>query len=1009
MLHAARKYNLIEKETLMALTSEWEKRIDNWRRELPCHFYRKLGEIDVSGFVTKDHLSLDRALAGPFSSMPRGAQWGAKWEYGWFRGDATIPAEGSGRRIVLRLDLGGECVVFLNSRLAGAIDNQHREVTLSMSATAGERFEIVAECYAGHGSDVWTTGPVPPGRITIPEPPETQAEVLECSFGIWEEDVYQLWLDVETLRDVRNSIDPELLRVAEIDRALMDFTLIVDFELPFERMMESIIDCRTRLKPLLDSVNSATSPIMFSFGHAHIDVAWLWPIAETERKSARTWANQLANLDEYPDYTFLQSQPQLYQWLMERYPELYSRVADAVGEGRFIADGAMWVEADTNIPSGESLIRQFLYGKRFFKEKFGVESEFLWLPDVFGYSGALPQIMRGCGVKYFATAKIFWAYHKGDPFPFNTFTWEGIDGSKVLAHLFRSYDKPSNPSEIISTWRARVQKNDISTLMLPFGFGDGGGGPTRSHIEFALRQRNLECVPKVRFSTPMDFFKDLEDRCGIPDAKYVGELYFQGHRGTYTSQAKTKLLNRKCEFALREAEMWSSFAMAMKSFEIPCEKFAEIWRTVLTNQFHDILPGSSIHRVYEESEAAGKHALKVAEGIASDAAKALTDSKKGWSVFNSLGWDRTVLVKVDGNFREVEVPSCGFAPIDGNNEASENSISVSTHHLENSLVRIELNDIGEVTSFIDKESNREMLSGISNVLKVYKDIPAAWDAWDIDSVYPFSPVELIEPATVKVVADGPLFGSIEVTRKIGESVMTQEISLRRKSRRVDFRTVVDWRESHKLLRVEFSPEIYANEALHEIQFGYIARPNHRSRQFDFDRFEVVNHKWTALVEGRRGFAILNDCKYGVTVNGKTISLALLKSALAPDMTSGQGSAGIHILNACLECSFCRIGSGSRSLRAELPAVSGPGTIDKGSLMSVDKSNIVHRKTVKYAEDEKRELIVRLYESMKTSTKCTLKTSLPVSFKAAISDMFGKSPGFNTNRGRQDHETGFSSF
>ena len=544
------------------LTIEWRRRIDNWRREVPYHFYRPLDQVELKGFVTTDQLTVDRATAGPFQPMPPGTHWGAKWEYGWFAGQVTLPEEARGKRIALVVDVGAESAVYVNGAAVGETSGYpgalprsepsrgwrrggrfdpitlYHEITLAKSGVPGTRYEIAIEGYAGHGPRVSYAGPTPPGRETVPEPPATQATIGQTTFGVWQEDVYQLWLDVETLYEVRDNIDPESLRVAEIDAGLRDFTTIVDFELPNDEMLGTVRACRERLRPLLECVNGSTAPTMYAFGHAHIDVAWLWPLAETERKCVRTFAAQLSLMEQYPEYMFLQSQPHLYQMVKDHYPKLYERIKKAVASGQFVPEGGMWVEADTNISGGESLIRQFIHGKRFFREEFGVESVLMWLPDVFGYSGAMPQIMVGCAIKYFSTQKIFWAYNGGDPFPYNTFWWEGIDGSDVLVHLHNDYNSRVDPEHVILRWNERVQKNGFSTRLFPFGFGDGGGGPTRDHLEFIRRQGNLEGVPQVKITSPIDYFKDQEAK-GVPE-RYVGELYFQAHRGTYTSQARTK-------------------------------------------------------------------------------------------------------------------------------------------------------------------------------------------------------------------------------------------------------------------------------------------------------------------------------------------------------------------------------------------------------------------------------------------------------------------------------------
>ena len=1044
----------------MSLSLEWRHRVDRWRQELPQHVYRPLGRIEMAGFTTFEQLSPEEAARRTFRPMPAGTPWGAKWEYAWLRGEVVLPQEAAGHRIVARIDPGAESAIFINGILRGAHDRQHPEITLARDATPGTRYEILAEAYAGHGPMVSSAGPTPPWRETVPEPGPTQRVMGECSYGIWEEDVYQLWIDVETLVGLRDAIDPESLRVAEIDRALRDLTVMVDFELPQPEMMTTIRAARERLKPVLACFNGSTAPLMFAFGHAHLDVAWLWPLEETERKIGRTLANQLALMEEYPEYRFLQSQAHLYRMVKARYPQLYQRVRQAVREGQLMPEGGMWVEADTNLSGGEALIRQFLHGKRFFKEEFGVESELLWLPDVFGYSGALPQIMRGCGIRYFATAKIFWTYNGGDPFPYNTFIWEGIDGSTVLAHLFTEYSSRTDPRTIIQRWNERVQKDGISTRLLPFGFGDGGGGPTRDHLEYVRRLRDLEGAPRVIIASPNDFFRDLQVR-GVPQARYVGELYFQAHRGTYTSQARTKRGNRKGELALREAELWGAAAAALAGYRYPRERMDEAWKQLLLHQFHDILPGSSIHRVYEETEAAHASVQRGAMEVAAEALARLTGGGDGLTVFNSLSWPRTALVAlpagwagargasgqplpvqaVEGRvWAEVPLPPCGWTTLapspqggegrgeggmlaaqalltppspqggegrgEGGTLLEQPSADLAARHgaefpltptgeraqageapaavLENELLRVEFNALGEIIHILDKESGRDWAAGPCNSFRMYKDVPTSFDAWDIDSQYALTPVELDEPAEFELVGNGPLVARLRVRRRLHQSTMVQEISLRRGSRRVDFATTIDWQERHKLLKVNFPVTVYANEAVHEIQFGHVRRPNHASRPFDADRFEVSNHKWSALVEEGRGFAVLNDCKYGLNVSGNSINLTLLKSALAPDMTADLGrhefTYAFYAWNGPLaESDLLR-----QAYDLNCPVLTATGAAGERSLFSLDAPNVVIE-AVKPAEDGSGDVVLRLYEAMRTATRCTLTTPLEVQ-RAAQTNM-----------------------
>ena len=586
---------------------------------------------------------------------------------------------------MLRLDTGAESLVWVDGVVSGGCDWAHPDILLSNSGLPGAQYEILVESYAGAEPVLVTAGPVPHGTDHLPDPVEGRRRTLGTStFGIWQEDVFQLLMDATVLWELREQLDPASLRVDEIDRGLMGMTLLADLELPRFEMLNGIRMARQRLVPLLAAQNSTTSPVLHAFGHAHIDVAWLWPVAETERKVARTAANQLELLSSYGEYVFLQSQAQLYVMLRSRYPDLYDRVRAHVTRGQWNVEGSAWVEPDTNITGGESLIRQFIHGKRFFREEFERNTRIFWEPDVFGYSAALPQIMRGCGIPYFATQKIMWGYNDGDPFPYNDFLWQGIDGSQVLAHIFHGYGYETSPKHLVEAWASRAQKSGTSGLMLPFGYGDGGGGATREHLEYLLRARNLEGAPRTRIAPPIEYFEKLAER-GATLPQYVGELYFQAHRGTYTSQARTKLLNRRAEVGLREAEFWASTASAITGSAAPLTDLERVWKRVLTNQFHDVLPGSSIGRVYEEAESDLSEIIAFADGVTRAAVSALvTDRSGAVTAFNSLSFPRRVLIAIpddDGivsdvmgaplvtqsqekqRLVEVTIPPCGWTTV----------------------------------------------------------------------------------------------------------------------------------------------------------------------------------------------------------------------------------------------------------------------------------------------------------------------------------------------------------
>ena len=982
----------------MSINPEWRRRIDHWRNTLPKLFYRPLETLQFEGYLTREHLTSRQAEKQRFRKMPEGYAWGAKWEYGWFRTDVTIPRSAAGKRVCLALETGGESLIYVNGVEAGAKGWSDREITLTRKAKGGERFHILAESYGGHGPMVEGGGPCPHGREMVPEPGVAQTKLGSSSVGIWEEELFQLWFDIETLLQLRdNLLDKESLRVAEIDDALRLMTLSVDLELPHDAMLETVKRGRLLLKPLLACRNGSTSPLMTCFGHAHIDVAWLWPLQETERKCGRTFSSQLALMAEYPEYKFLQSQPHLYAMAKSRYPALYARIKQAVKAGQWLPDGGMWVEADTNITGGESLIRQFIHGKRFFKEEFGIDSRLMWLPDVFGYSGAMPQIMAGCDIQYFSTQKIFWTYNGGDPFPYNLFWWEGIDGTRVLSYLHNDYNSTTNPAAILQRWHERVQKDSTHKgRLVPFGYGDGGGGATRHHLEFLKRGKNLEGLPRCEIASPVRHL-DRVGKEGLPT--WLGELYFQAHRGTYTSQARTKKGNRLCEATLRELEFWGVAAAALSRYRYPLTKVDALWKDILLCQFHDIIPGSSIHRVYEEAEAMHSKVVAAAGSFAKQARAALLKrDRNALTVFNSLSWSRDALVPLPEGFEGAvtasgrpvpvqkrggtsfalvsDIPACGWTTLKRSAAvAPAPRVKASALSLENEFLKVTLNRTGEITGIWDKEGQRELAAGPCNSFRLYKDVPGWFDAWDLDSMYKQQPVALGNTAKVSRGAMGPLFASLTVSRKINQSTLRQEIILRAGSRRIDFRTTVDWKESHKLLKVNFPVQVQSKNALHEIQFGHLERPTHTTQPYDTARFEVCNHKWTALAEEGRGVAILNDSKYGVSVEGNSINLTLLKSALAPDMTADKGKQEFTYAFTCWNGALCSSGVVQSGYDLNIPVQVVEGHGGEASLFSISQGNIIIE-SVKPAEDGSGDVVVRLYESMRTATRCRLQTSLP---------------------------------
>ncbi|WP_309119295.1 glycoside hydrolase family 38 C-terminal domain-containing protein [Paenibacillus sp.] len=972
----------------MNLKKEIQSHVEKLLKDKNRYIYTNIGSIAFTGFVTGERLSYTDTQTRRFEAMHPGERWGDNWMYGWFRASIAIPPEAAGKRVAALADFGSEATLYINGVVSGATDLQHHDVTLTRSARPGERFELVAEAYAGHTN--------------------RKPMIGESHLCIFQEDIYQFFIDLECLWQVSNHVDPNSLRTAEIERGLTEVVAAVDFGLSEDALTANVNRCRRLMEPLLACVNGSTSPLLFLIGQSHLDIAWLWPIEETKRKIARTMSNQLALMEEYPEYQYVQSQPYLYQLAKDLYPELYARIKQAVADGRIIPEGGMWVESDTNLAGGESLIRQIMHGKRFFKEEFGKDNEMLWLPDVFGYSGNMPQMMKGCGLRYFASVKMFQTYENVcDPFPYNTFLWEGIDGTQILTHLldYGEYPIRVNPSFLIRQWNDRVQKDGIATRLVQFGHGDGGGGANRDDLEFLRRLENLEGVPRTKHGSPIEYFQDQIQR-GIPDAKYVGELYYPAHRGTYTTQAQLKRLNRKAEIGFREAELWGAAADLLQNRPYPYPEMDRLWKRLLLHHFHDILPGTSIHRVHEEAQAELMALNEIIYGMAKETRDSLANGERSdVTVFNSLSWERKELVAlpvgVDGLmdrtgqavpaqqhdgvwYAEVETPSMGwstYATCERKGLADApvpSAVNATATRLENEYLSITVNELGEIVRIVDKETGTDWAAGNSNVMKMYRDQPSAFDAWEIDRRYEASPVELDAKADIAVTANGPLFANIRVERTLHRSTMVQDIRLRAGSRRIEFHTTVNWNEANKMLRVDFPVLVHANESMQEIQFGYVKRPNHASRPHDADRYEVCQHKWAALAETNRGFALLNDCKYGIAVKDHTMSMTLLRSPTYPDETSDQGTHrftyGFMVWNGSFFDS---------PVIREAYELNYPVTItDRGSrdeqrsLLQVDRANVI-AETVKLAEDGSGDWIIRLYESKGASVSCGLHVGISV--------------------------------
>ncbi len=984
----------------MTLGRQWDERIKIWVDYLPKFFFTPVQSVSMEYCTTMEHLSFEQAQALTYRNAPEGLPWGKKWEYGWFRFNVKLNRIAAGKRIVLFPDAGGESLVYVNGQEAGAIDRQHKYITLTTCAKGSEEYQITMETYAGHGIRPENGGPYAVGEVSVPEPPEKQTAVGRCVWGIWNEEVYQTAMDLNVLYSLFSVLDEKSLRAQKVGQALKDFTLTADYELQEPERTRSIVAARECLAPALACTNGSTAPTMSLFGQSHIDLAWLWPLEETKRKVGRTYSTQLSLMEEYPEFQFLACEPYLLKLAAEYHPALYARIKKAAEKGQIFADGAYWVENDTNLPCGEALIRQFLWGNRWFVREFGTKPETAWIPDSFGFSGALPQILKGCGIPYFTTQKLLRIDPECDPFPYNHFWWEGIDGTRILSHIYKKNNCVITPKAIWERWNNdRIQQEDIEEMIFPFGYGDGGGGPTRDMLEVVRRVSDLEGIPRTEYQTPAQFFHKLEQKQCVKNV-YTGELYLSWHRGSLTSQARTKTLSRRAEQALHNVEFLQGIACFsnLRNTEAD-EKIHEAWDRLLFAQFHDIVSGTSIRRVHEEAEETLKKACSLAEEAFDAYLSALVPDSSDKSVLvNTLSWKRKTYpfllpysISITGDSPDPDsdrIPDRTGNPDDVPVSCCvQNENGLCSVVLENGFLRIAVDQAGRLSSVYDREASCELALGPCNNLRLYKDVTPFYDAWELSPMYRDVEIPLPEEAEITVEQNSGLIARLKVVRRINDSAMTQFIILRRGSRQIDFETSIDWKEKHKFLKAEFPLAVQSEDSISEIQFGHVRRPTHRNRQYDRDRYEACNQHFTAVEDGAHGAAVLNNSKYSVSADripgGNVIGLSLLKAALVPDMYADQGLheftyslytfkgpfAESGVVQAGYELNQPVCGKNLQALKPELSIA------QNCTYFSVDNPGIV-LETVKTAEDGSGNLVLRLYESYGGIGRCTLCTNLP---------------------------------
>ena len=1001
------------------------KRLDvmtAWRYATVCEIPLEAAETMEHFRQPPDDLSYKEA---PIDSL-----WGVHWGTVWFRGEIEIPRELRGRRVYYRNRHDGERLLFVNGQPFAGMDPYHQEVLLTPKARSGEQYRIHLEAYCGHPiREVDAFDPKPmtmhgiSGATKMPPP----LPLRESTIVVERETVSGFLYDAEVLYRTAIMQDANSLRRARILEELRVVLDMVSLQWKDEEELTAMMTAaRKQLAPLLKLNNSPTAPTVGVVGHAHIDVGWLWPVRESIRKSARTFSTVLHLMENYPQFTFQQSQAVLYDMVEKHYPELLTRIKKRVKEGRWEPNGGMWVEADCNVSGGESLVRQILEGRKKFMELFGYKGDTLWLPDVFGYAAALPQILKLSDIDNFVTSKINW--NDTNRFPYDTFWWQGLDGTEIFTAYITTrsngYNADILPEVMQETWNFVQHKELQDRVLTSIGWGDGGGGPSREMCERASRMTDLEGCPKTLFTNVSRFLKELREQ-PVKRPRWSGELYLEYHRGTYTTQARTKWWNRKMELLLRETEFFATMAM-QDGFAYPAKEIEEQWRVLLTNQFHDILPGTSIREVYHVAEEEYKRMDAALTEIRDKALATLScrfipdPEGQEWLIGNALSWKRDAIVELpikdfngavdeggaplpaqktrDGLALKMPLRSLSVTPVAlRNRDDNETSpFAYTGKYLETPIYRVDFDKAGRITSLYDKEAEREVVrtGNTLNTFYTAEDMPLYWDAWDIDRYYRDT-IRFEKRLTKReVTEEGPLFITIHSEYKIGRaSTLKQDMRFFADSRRIEWRTEVDWHEKHTLLKVGFGVDVCTDTWRNEIQFGHATRNLHSNTSWDQAQFEVCAHKWVDISEAGYGVALLNDCKYGHDSLDDMISLTLLKSPQAPDPEADQG---VHTFTYALlphpgDFSADTVVHEAYTLNVPPVAVKikdrstkkAPEPREENLFCEVTPSNVIVE-AVKKAEAEDA-VIIRLYEAGKQRSNVTVRFGNPIK-RAAICNL-----------------------
>ncbi|MDE5756810.1 MAG: alpha-mannosidase [Clostridia bacterium] len=923
--------------------------------------YNIVGQLSCEAALSKEPIPktlLDKANFSPFKN---GMVWGSDFDCAWFRFKGQVPEECKGKKVVALINIQGEGLVYIDGQPRQGITQVLDGIDLVQSVKGKQAVDLFNPAEGGEQVELL----VDSGFNGKRNKKGVKVRLMRKDLATCDEEALTYYYDYLQLVMVmltygkNKHLSEE--RLKEIDKALNQ-----SYKLAKKSMVEAH-EYLTKIitTPVDDKVTEYTA-----IGHAHIDLAWLWPVRETKRKGTRTFATALNNIDKYPEYIFGASQAQLFDWIKQEEPELFERVKKAVADGRIELQGGMWTENDCNIPNGESIIRQFLYGEKFFKDEFGKQCKMVWLPDVFGYPASLPQIMKKCGREYFMTIKLSW--NTVNKFPYKTFLWKGIDGTEILSHLAPqgNYNSTGSPMAITKSDNGNPQGDQIDKALLIYGIGDGGGGPGEAHLEMLRREANEKGMSKIVRRPAEQLFDDLKSEYIEVMPTYDGELYLEKHQGTYTSQSNNKLYNRLMEQALHNLEWLMSLAK-VKGVEYDCPRLEEIWKEVLLYQFHDIIPGSSINRVYVESLARYKEMYAEVNGYIDEILKSLTTSA-GLGVVNPTSFDRQEYVKMNDMWYKADVKAYSSALLTSISVEDREGLSRGRDFIQNDKVKVHFAKDGTIDSLVDLTNNKELCGDYLNKLTVYSDPKMYYNAWDINIKYTDMRKWQFKLESHKSYLDGASV-IMENIYTFKDSTIIQKVTLTKGDSAVVFDTAVDWREAYKMLRADFRPSVYSDTVNCDIQFGNFDRSTLEDTSVRKAQFEICAHKFINVDNGDYGVALLNDCKYGYRAKNGLLSLNLLRSPKSPDPECDMGEHKFTYVFYPHEGKWSDSDVVKRGYALNNKLIVKEATPVIDNLFEIDGDVILE--TVKVSEDGKG-IVARIYERCGRDCKATVKAKFP---------------------------------